>query len=481
MNFKKILCLGLATLMLSCSGTAVLADSTSSEDGAQAQLLATSTVTSDGVVYEYDSAAQTAVAKSLASTTATTVKIAATANSYPVVAIADNFCTGNTTVTTVNLADATNLKSIGDNAFAYCTNLKTVSFKTSGSVLSEIGNNAFYYCPALNTVSGIDNQTNLSKVGSCVFALTPFMAAKNDEFVMLANVLVKYNGSSAIVTVPETTTAIADAFFGKSITSIDLGSVEYIGNNAFYGCRSLGEVSIPEACTEIGDMAFAGCSALAKVTYAGGLKKIGFNAFANCTSLASFENSAETASVLSYVGECAFWNCEKLGLLELGNIETVNVGSFWNCFSGSTDALSYYRVPTSVKAIGEGGYGNLSFTYITVPETVESIASSAFGNADGATYVTVKGSAADTYFASSNYKSVNYGDVNLDGKIAADDILTIEEHIAGGATENMTSDIGDAPALVTDSDNNSKITLYDLFKIFSSIKEAYEAEKAAQQ
>lgn len=449
MNFKKILCLGLAALMLSCSGTSVLADSTQT----QAELLSSSEATVNGVVYEYDTDNNTAVAKSLSDTSATTIKIAATANGYPVVAIAEGFCSYNSTVTEIDFTDATNLTTIGDNAF--------------------------YYCTALDTVTEIEN-TQLLKVGASVFALTPFMAAQTDEFVMLASVLVKYNGDASEVTIPETVTAIADAFFGKDITSIDLGSVKYIGNNAFYGCRSLTEITLPATCTEIGDMTFAGCTLLSKVSYAGGLEKIGFNAFANCTALTSFENTAETPSVLSYIGECAFWNCKKLGVLELGSIETVNVGSFWNCFGSAADTLSYYRVPTSVKTIDEGGYGNLAFTYITVPDTVESIASAAFGSADSnTTYVTLKGSAADTYFASSSYESVNYGDMDKNGTITAVDIRTVENYIATGVTEDMTADSGNV--LLADGDGDGKITLHDIYKIFSSIKEAYEAEQSTEQ
>lgn len=450
MKLKKILCLVLAALMLSCSCPAVLADNAA----AQAELTATSEITENGVVYECDTENNTAVAKSLSDTSVTTVTIGAEVQGCKVVALADGFCSYNSTVTKVDFTNATNLTTISDNAF--------------------------YYCTALDEVSGIQN-TPLLKVGASVFALTPFMSAQTGDFVKLASVLVKYNGSAMAVTLPADITSIADAFFGKDITSIDLGdSVKYIGNNAFYGCRSLTEIEIPASCTEIGDMAFAGCSSLKTVKYEGGLKKIGFNSFANCTALEAFDNTAETASVLSDVGECAFWNCKKLGVLDLGSIETVNVGSFWNCFGNATDALSYYRVPTSVKTIDEGGYGNLAFTYITVPDTVESIAGAAFAGAGSdTTYVTLKGSAADTYFAGSSYESVNYGDMDKNGTITAEEIRTVEGYIATGATEDMTADNG--KTLLADGDGDGKITLHDIYKIFSSIKEAYEAEKNTAQ
>ncbi len=477
MNFRKILCCTLASIMTFSACAPALAEDAALQEPAQAELFAVTTATIGGVTYELDSVALTATAKSIASAGAT-VSIPATVSSYPVVAIADDFCVENATVTTVDLTNASNLTSIGDNAFSYCKNLKTVKFKTSSSALSEIGDNAFYYCPALDTLSGIENQTNLLKVGASAFGLTPYMTAQSGEFVMLANVLVKYNGTATDVVVPNGTVAISDAFFGKDIKSINLKNAEYIGNNAFYGCRSLAEITIPAACKEIGDMAFSGCTSLTKVTYMGGLEKIGFNAFSGCTALSEFVNGADTASVLTDVGECAFWNCKALSVLELGNITTVNVGSFWNCFGDASDELYHYRVPTSVKIIDEGGFGNISFTYVTLPETVETIAPSAFGNSVDTTYVTVKGSVADTYFQNGNFEAVNYGDMNLDGTISASDIKAVENYIATGNNEDMNADSG--KAVIADSNGDNRITLFDVFNIFKSIKEAYEAEQATK-
>ena len=114
------------------------------------------------------------------------------------------------------------------------------------------------------------------------------MDAQTDEFVMLGNVLVKYNGSKTDVVLPDGTLAVADAFFGKGITSVDLGEdLITIGNNAFYGCRSLKSIEIPASCTKVGDMAFAGCTSLKTVEYKGGLTSIGFCSFANCSNLIS--------------------------------------------------------------------------------------------------------------------------------------------------------------------------------------------------
>lgn len=464
-----------ATFAVSAKETAEAESEAVLSDEADAELMAIKEVAFDGVVYECDNIAKTAIAISVYLPSATSVTIPETvkygSRECAVIEIADGFCNGHESVKNVDISRASNLTKIGENCFSYCPELTEVTFESISGLVS-IGNNCFYYCPKLSSVKNTDKQPSLREVGSSVFGLTPYMDNKTDEFVMLGKVLLKYNGTDTEVTVPTGTVGIADAFFGSDIVSIDLGTtVTNIGNNAFYGCRSLKSVSIPASCTKIGDMAFAGCSSLEKVEYAGALSSIGFCSFANCGELQEFKYTGSGSSALTNIGECAFWNARKLTKLDSGTIANINVGSFWNCFGEG----SYYRIPESVISVAEGGYGNLNFNYVTIPENITALASTAFGSTDGATYVIVKGSAVDEYFKNSGYKYIFYGDMNADGKIIAEDIKTIAGYIAKGIND-LNYDNG--RGVIADKHNDGNISMLDLFEVFRSIKEDIELEQA---
>ena len=71
------------------------------------------------------------------------------------------------------------------------------------------------------------------------------------------------------------------AFYAcKSLISINIpNSVTYIGNHAFLLCRSLTKINIPNSVTNIGDEAFSGCSSLTKINIPNSVTNIGYNAF----------------------------------------------------------------------------------------------------------------------------------------------------------------------------------------------------------
>ncbi len=489
MSIKKVFCYLLATAALvSCVAAAEQVEYENCEaleihvQSEEVELFAIKEYTTkDGnYTYEVDTQTKTATLVSV-SENLSSVEIKdkigeSPYNSYGIVAVANNVGYESKSITSVSFEKATNLISIGENCFSYCPNLKNVAFRKNNSKLDSIGNNAFYYCPNLSGVTYADKQTNLSYVGSSVFGLTKYIESRTEDFVKFGNALLKYNGTDTSVTIPDGITVISDAFFGKEITSVNLNKVEYIGNNAFYGCRKLEELVIPESCTKIGDMSFAGCSSLKKVEYLGKLSSVGFCSFANCGKLVSFVYGGSESSVLTYIGECAFWNDNKLYWLDTGNLENVNVGSFWYCFGETPEevgAIYYYRIPKTVKSIAEGGYGNLEFSFVTVPDSVEAFASTAFGSTTGARYIIKKGTKAEEYFKNSGYKYYNYGDMSTDGKITAKDISTIAEYIAKGISDiNANYGYG----VIADIDCDNKISIKDLHDVFESVKEEYESE-----
>jgi hypothetical protein len=92
------------------------------------------------------------------------------------------------------------------------------------------------------------------------------------------------------VTIPEGVTSIGERAFANcsGLTSVTIpSSVTFIGDSAFKGCRGLTSVTIPEGVKSIGDYAFGWCDSLTSVTIPSSVTSIGDNAFYDCNSLAS--------------------------------------------------------------------------------------------------------------------------------------------------------------------------------------------------
>ena len=70
------------------------------------------------------------------------------------------------------------------------------------------------------------------------------------------------------------------------LTTVTLGDgLEEIGKGSFACCRSVNEISIPNAVKTIENSAFAYCPGLTTVTLDNGLEEIGENAFCRCRAL----------------------------------------------------------------------------------------------------------------------------------------------------------------------------------------------------
>ena len=83
--------------------------------------------------------------------------------------------------------------------------------------------------------------------------------------------------------------------------------IKSIGDDAFYGCSKLTEVTIPNKTTSLGEYCFSGNSLLANIDLGNGLKTIGQYCFSGC----SMPEISIPASVTS-IGNYTFNNCSSL-------------------------------------------------------------------------------------------------------------------------------------------------------------------------
>lgn len=157
-------------------------------------------------------------------------------------------------------------------------------------------------------------------------------------------------------------------------STIDGKSVTSIGNNAFYSCKNLVNITIPDSITSIGNNAFEYCASLKSVLIPGSVKSIGNAAFNRCESLMNIEVIKNNSNYFSQDGVLFDKNKTKLIQYPIGNKRIAydipnGVKSFGDCVFDSCSTLKNITIPDSVTSIGWGVFsGSTSLTNIDVSE-----------------------------------------------------------------------------------------------------------------
>ena len=159
-------------------------------------------------------------------------------------------------------------------------------------------------------------------------------------------------------------------------------TVTAIGDQAFWECTYLKEVTIPQSVTSIGDRAFDECIHLKTLSFGENsfgenietnIKTIGNYAFFHCNDLESVTIPQSVTSI----GREAFRFCNKMESLAInGAIESMGIGAFAGCISLKTLSLG-----ENIKMIGNSAFDsctNIDLTNVTIPEKVTTIGPGTF-------------------------------------------------------------------------------------------------------
>lgn len=140
------------------------------------------------------------------------------------------------------------------------------------------------------------------------------------------------------------------AFYGcKNMTSITIpNSITQIGNNAFQYCSGLSSIEIPNTITTIRGSVFEGCSGLTSISIPNSVTAIGAGAFRDCKGLSSIE----IPNSVTAIGGRAFEGCSGLTSVTISNSVTT-IG--YEAFNGTP---WYQQLPEGVVYIGSVAYSH---------------------------------------------------------------------------------------------------------------------------
>lgn len=350
------------------------------------------------------------------------------------------------------------VSSIGGNAFADCKNLTGITIPEK---VTRIGGHAFRGCVSLsqvnfNAINCVDAAEQ--KGGKTYAAFEDCKSITNLNFGDKVVYIPDYAfwGCSGIkeITIPENVKKIGGgafydctgitkivfnaanclsaasnlngknvpAFMNTSVSVVEIGPlVTSIPDYAFFGCKGLSTITIPESVTRIGGGAFRECSNLTSVNFNAVHCSTSFSTSGESV-LPAFGNPSITTVVfgnkVEEVPNYLFWGCKGLtNVTFTENIKSIGNAAFYDCIS-----LQSVEIPSGVTSIGghafkgcsnlatvnfgavyctnaatmekgqlQPAFENASITTVVFAEDVKNIPDNAFANCSGLVNITLSG------------------------------------------------------------------------------------------
>lgn len=285
------------------------------------------------------------------------------------------------------------LKYIGYNAFSY----SPVKEANLPSTLRDISSNAFRgssYCPFINDIQPENHIRYIGKVAYlCVDKNQEEYTIKDGTVTLADNLFENWLGNATTFHIPASVEQIGNrAFAYTQIKALpEMPGLKRIGGEAFYGCKNLKKLTIPETVEYIGGGAFYGCSNIWSLTYNAinaecesfmesnaPLEKIviGDKVRRLPRGIFSGREFTEVAlpACLERIDDYAFYGCKNLTTINLSDgIRYIGDNAFYGCSS-----LKNIHWPLRLTTIGSKAFRQTALETISLPEGVTSVGDGAF-------------------------------------------------------------------------------------------------------
>ena len=213
--------------------------------------------------------------------------------------------------------------------------------------------------------------------------------------------LLKYSVNNGEITITGCATDIFHKF--EMPNEINGYPVRYIGEKAFYNCKYLTEIIIPDNVTLIGEQAFYGCTGLTSATISNSVTVIGDSAFYGCENL----KEISIPDGVDYIGSCAFSYCNSLEKIFIPeNVIQIGYDAFYKTAyyndSNNWDAgvlyigkclikLRGYKTSYNIKdgtiLLADQAFANTNICGISIPDSMKYIGESCFLNCNNLEYL----------------------------------------------------------------------------------------------
>lgn len=300
--------------------------------------------------------------------------------------ISRNAFYGCTKLTSVSIPDS--VVEIGESAFKYCSNLTSITIPCS---VNSIGRYAFGGCENLTTLIVSD------KVQIGQFAFTGCKKLKERSCYVdgICYELYFHNNTAIVVDSDKSCTIVVI----PSEVTVDKKyyKVTAIGDGAFYGCKKMKSVKIPESVKAVGDYPFGGCESLTEITIESTIKdfdQLDYNRYL-------FNDCVNVKTLIVPHKDSWKW----AGLYGGYNLESVSPLMDKICVSPKT-GKSTIVIPEGVSYIGRSAYAGYDMSSIVLPDSVVYIDSRAFQFGDSCGYEQKKDSNLKSIVFSKNLRYI---------------------------------------------------------------------------